>query len=171
MRAFKIVGTDFTINDRPVFLRATVNNREFPLTGFPPMDEAGWTKLFNTAKTHGLNHMRFHSWCPPEAAFIAADKTGFYLQPEGPGWVNHGTSLGDGRPVDKYMYDETDRMATWYGNYASFCMEAPGGNEPAGRNQVKFLTEFIHYWQAKDKRRVYTGASVGNSWRLVPENE
>lgn len=171
MRAFKIAGTGFTINDRPVFLRGTVNNCEFPLTGFPPMEEAGWIKLFNTAKSHGLNHMRFHSWCPPEAAFIAADKTGFYLQPEGPGWVNHGTSLGDGRPVDQYMYDETDRMATWYGNYASFCMEAPGGNEPAGRNQVKFLTAFIHYWQAKDKRRVYTGASVGNSWPLVPENE
>lgn len=171
MRSFKIVGTGFTINDRPVFLRGTVNNCEFPLTGFPPMDEAGWIKLFNTAKAHGLNHMRFHSWCPPEAAFKAADKTGFYLQPEGPGWVNHGTSLGDGRPVDQYMYDETDRMATWYGNYASFCMEAPGGNEPAGRNQVKFLTAFIHYWQAKDKRRVYTGASVGNSWPLVPDNE
>ncbi len=171
MRSFKIVGTGFTINDRPVFLRGTVNNCEFPLTGFPPMDEAGWIKQFNTAKAHGLNHMRFHSWCPPEAAFKAADKTGFYLQPEGPGWVNHGTSLGDGRPIDQYMYDETDRMATWYGNYASFCMEAPGGNEPAGRNQVKFLTAFIHYWQAKDKRRVYTGASVGNSWPLVPDNE
>ncbi len=135
------------------------------------MDEAGWEQQFVIAKAHGLNHMRFHSWCPPEAAFRAADKTGFYLQPEGPGWVNHGTSMGDGRPVDKYMYEETDRMADWYGNYASFCMEAPGGNEPAGRNQVKFLTDFIHYWQAKDKRRVYTGASVGNSWPLVPENE
>jgi hypothetical protein len=171
MRAFKILGTGFTINEKPVFLRGTVNNCEFPLTGYPPMDEAGWIKLFNTAKAHGLNHMRFHSWCPPEAAFIAADKTGFYLQPEGPGWVNHGTSLGDGRPVDKYMYDETNRMADWYGNYASFCMEAPGGNEPAGRNQSKFLASFIQYWQARDKRRVYTGASVGNSWPLVPENE
>ncbi|WP_207514224.1 exo-beta-1,4-galactosidase [Longitalea luteola] len=171
MRSFNIAGTGFTINGRPVFLRGTVNNCEFPLTGFPPMDEAGWIQQFNTAKAHGLNHMRFHSWCPPEAAFKAADKTGFYLQPEGPGWVNHGTSLGDGRPVDKYMYEETDRMAYWYGNYASFCLEAPGGNEPAGRNQVKYLTDLIHYWQAKDNRRVYTGASVGNSWPLVPENE
>lgn len=171
MRSFKIAGTGFTINDRPVFLRGTVNNCEFPLTGFPPMDEAAWIEQFKTAKAHGLNHMRFHSWCPPEAAFKAADITGFYLQPEAPGWVNHGTSMGDGKPIDKYLYEETDRMATWYGNYASFCMEAPGGNEPAGKNQVKFLTGLIHYWQAKDKRRVYTGASVGNSWPLVPENE
>jgi hypothetical protein len=171
MREFTIRGTQFIVNGRPVFLRGTVNNCEFPLTGYPPMDVAAWEKLYNIAKAHGLNHMRFHSWCPPEAAFIAADKTGFYLQPEGPGWVNHGTSLGDGRPVDQFMYDETNRMANWYGNYASFCMEAVGGNEPAGRNQSKFLAAFIQYWQAKDKRRVYTGASVGNSWPLVPENE
>jgi hypothetical protein len=171
MRAFTIRGTQFMVNGRPVFLRGTVNNCEFPLTGYPPMDVAAWERLFTTAKAHGLNHMRFHSWCPPEAAFIAADKTGFYLQPEGPGWVNHGTSLGDGRPVDQYMYDETNRMAFWYGNYASFCMEAVGGNEPAGRNQSKFLAAFIQYWHAKDTRRVYTGASVGNSWPLVPENE
>ncbi|AEV99939.1 beta-glucuronidase [Niastella koreensis] len=171
MRSFKIAGTSFTINDRPLFLRGTVNNCEFPLTGFPPMDEAAWVKLFNTAKAHGLNHMRFHSWCPPEAAFQAADLTGFYLQPEGPGWVNHGTTLGDGKPIDKYMYEETDRMADWYGNYASFCMEAVAGNEPAGKKQVKYMTDMIHYWEAKDKRRVYTGASVGNSWPLVPENK
>lgn len=171
MREFKTQGTQFIVNGRSVFLRGDVNNCEFPLTGYPPMDVAAWEKLFKTAKAHGLNHMRFHSWCPPEAAFIAADKTGFYLQPEGPGWVNHGTSLGDGRPVDQFMYDETNRMATWYGNYASFCMEAVGGNEPAGHNQVKFLTAFIQYWEAKDKRRVYTGASVGNSWPLVPANE
>lgn len=171
MREITIRGNRFMLNGRPVFLRGTVNNCEFPLTGFPPMDVAGWERLYTIAKAHGLNHMRFHSWCPPEAAFIAADKTGFYLQPEGPGWVNHGTSLGDGKPVDQFMYDETNRMSRWYGNYASFVMEAVGGNEPAGRNHPKFLASFVQYWQAKDKRRVYTGASVGNSWPLVPENE
>jgi hypothetical protein len=171
MREIKIQGNVFLVNGRPVFLRGTVNNAEFPLTGFPPMDVAAWERLYTISKAHGLNHMRFHSWCPPEAAFIAADKTGFYLQPEGPGWVNHGTSMGDKRPVDTFMYAETDRIAQWYGNYASFIMEAVGGNEPAGRNHPKFLAAFIQYWQAKDKRRVYTGASVGNSWPLVPENE
>jgi hypothetical protein len=85
--------------------------------------------------------------------------------------VNHGTSLGDKKPVDAYMYEETDRIAAWYGNYASFIMEAVGGNEPTGRHHPTFLAAFIQYWQAKDKRRVYTGASVGNSWPLVPENE
>ncbi len=170
MRSFDIQGTGFTINGRPVFLRGTVNNCEFPLTGFPPMDVAAWEKLFATAKVFGLNHMRFHSWCPPEAAFIAADKTGFYLQPEGPSWPNHGTSIGDGKPIDRFLYEETERMAARYGNYASFCMMA-AGNEPAGRNQAKYLGDFVRYWQQRDKRRVYTGASVAMSWPLVPEND
>lgn len=170
MREFSIVGTQFTINGRPVFLRGTLNNCEFPLTGYPAMNVPAWEKIFTVAKSYGLNHMRFHSWCPPEAAFIAADKIGFYLQPEAPTWPNHGTSVGDGRFIDKYIYDETNRMVNAYGNYASFCMLA-AGNEPAGRNQAKYLASFVNYWKAKDRRRVYTGASVAMSWPLVPENQ
>ena len=30
--------------------------------------------IFTACRNHGLNHIRFHSWCPPEAAFCAADK-------------------------------------------------------------------------------------------------
>lgn len=134
------------------------------------MDVASWERLFKIAKAHGLNHMRFHSWCPPEAAFVAADETGFYLQPEGPTWPNHGTSLGDGRFIDKYLYEETNRMMKEYGNHPSFTMLS-GGNEPAGRNQATYLNAFVDYWKAKDKRRVYTGASVAMSWPLYPESD
>jgi len=169
MREFKAVGRSFEINGRPVFLRGTVNNCEFPLTGYPSMDVAAWIRIFKISKAHGLNHMRFHSWCPPEAAFIAADQTGFYLQPEGPSWANHGSSIGDGKPIDQFIYDETNRMTKNYGNYASFCMMAYG-NEPRGR-QVEYLTKFNNYWKAKDSRRLYTGASVGGSWPVIPNNE
>jgi hypothetical protein len=169
IREFKAVGRSFEINGRPVFLRGTVNNCEFPLTGYPSMDVAAWLRIFKISKAHGLNHMRFHSWCPPEAAFIAADQVGFYLQPEGPSWANHGSSIGDGKPIDQFIYDETNRMAKNYGNYASFCMMAYG-NEPRGR-QVEYLTKFNNYWKAKDSRRLYTGASVGGSWPVIPNNE
>ena len=169
MREFKAVGRHFEINGRPVFLRGTVNNCEFPLTGYPAMDVASWLRIFRVSRAHGLNHMRFHSWCPPEAAFIAADQMGFYLQPEGPSWANHGTSIGDGKPIDQFIYDETNRMAKNYGNYASFCMLAYG-NEPRGK-QVEYLTKFNDYWKAKDSRRLYTGASVGGSWPVIPNNE
>ncbi|TKC10464.1 beta-glucuronidase [Pedobacter polaris] len=169
MREFKAVGRSFQINGRPVFLRGTVNNCEFPLTGYPAMDVEAWVRIFKISKAHGLNHMRFHSWCPPEAAFIAADLIGFYLQPEGPSWANHGSSIGNGRPIDQFIYDETNRMTKNYGNYASFCMMAYG-NEPSGK-QVEYLTKFNEYWKAKDSRRLYTGASVGGSWPVIPNNE
>ncbi|WP_375443988.1 sugar-binding domain-containing protein [uncultured Fibrella sp.] len=170
MREFGIDGTRFTVNGRPTFLRGTVENCQFPLTGYAPMDVAAWVRVYKIAKKYGLNHMRFHSYCPPEAAFEAADLVGFYLQPEGPSWANHGSSLGDGHPIDKFIYDETDRMGKAYGNYASYCMLAYG-NEPRGGKQAQYLAKFINYWKAKDPRRKYTGASVAMSWPLVPENE
>lgn len=170
MREIKAEGTRLQVNGRPVFLRGTLNNCEFPLTGYPAMDVPSWERLWEQAKAHGLNHVRFHSWSPPEAAFIAADLVGIYLQPEGPTWPNHSTSLGDGRAIDEYVYEETNRLAKTYGNYASFVMMA-AGNEPGGRNQASYLADFVKYWQEKDPRRVYTGASVAMSWPLVPENE
>ncbi|WP_022824168.1 exo-beta-1,4-galactosidase [Hymenobacter norwichensis] len=170
MRDIKTQGNRLLVNGRPVFLRGNLHNGEFPLTGYPATDVPAWTRVLTVLKNYGFNHVRFHSWCPPEAAFVAADQLGIYLQPEGPSWPNHGTSLGDGRPIDKFIYDETNRMATAYGNHASYCLLA-AGNEPAGRNQAKYLADFVKYWQARDTRRLYTGASVAMSWPLVPENE
>lgn len=170
MRSFTAQGKQFDINGHATFLRGTVENCVFPLTGYPPMQEKDWERIFRIAKSYGLNHMRFHSYCPPDAAFAAADIVGFYLQPEGPSWANHGISLGDGKPIDQYIFDETDRMEVYYGNHPSYCMLAYG-NEPKGRHQVEYLTRFIHYWENKDSRRVYTGASVAMSWPLVPDNQ
>jgi len=170
MRSFSINGTRFEINNRPIFLRGTVENCVFPKTGYPPTDVASWERVFTICKNYGLNHMRFHSWCPPEAAFHAADKLGFYLQVEGPSWANHGVTLGDSLPIDQYIYDETNSIENAYGNHPSFCMLAYG-NEPAGRNQVEYLGKFVTYWKEKDNRRVYTSASIGRSWPLVPESE
>ncbi|MEJ5352525.1 MAG: sugar-binding domain-containing protein [Melioribacteraceae bacterium] len=170
MRSFTISGTRFKINGRPIFLRGTVENCVFPLTGYPPTEVEPWERIFAICKNYGLNHMRFHSWCPPEAAFIAADKLGFYLQVEGPSWANHGVTLGDSLPIDKYLYEETERIINAYGNHPSFCMMAYG-NEPAGKNQVKYLSEYVKYCKEKDSRRVYTSASIGRSWPLVPESE
>ena len=170
MRDFNIQGKQFKINGHTTFLRGTVENCVFPLTGYPPMDTAAWIRVFRICKSYGLNHMRFHSYSPPEAAFEAADIVGIYLQPEGPSWANHGTSLGDGKPIDQYIFDETNRMEKYYGNHPSYCMLAYG-NEPRGGHQVEYLTKFIHYWEARDNRRVYTGASVAMSWPIVPANQ
>jgi hypothetical protein len=160
MREFKSSGTQFTINGRHVFLRGTLECAIFPKTGYPPTDTASWMRIFRIARAHGLNHMRFHSWCPPEAAFEAADHTGFYLHVECSSWANSGASIGDGKPLDKFLYDESERMIRAYGNHPSFCMMLYG-NEPAGANQEKWLTEFVTYWKSKDPRRLY---SSGAGW-------
>ncbi len=163
MRRFGTKGTQFTINDRLTFLRGTLECSIFPLTGYPDMSVEGWLRIFRIAKAHGLNHMRFHSWCPPEAAFEAADRMGFMLHVECPAW----TTIGNGKSIDKFIYDEGDRILKAYGNHPSFCMLAYG-NEPGGGNQKRFLGDLVNYWKQKDPRRVYTSAA---GWPIIPESD
>ena len=167
MREFKTSGKQIQINGQPTFLRGTLECAIFPKTGYPATDVSEWLRIFNVARAHGLNHFRFHSWCPPQAAFDAADQTGFYLQVECSSWANQSTTLGDGKPFDKYLYDESQRMVDEYGNHPSFCMMVYG-NEPAGKNQVAFLTDFVNFWKAKDSRRIYTS---GAGWPNLPVND
>jgi len=167
MREFKAVGKQIQINGQPTFLRGTLECAIFPKTGYPATTTDEWLRIFNICSSHGLNHMRFHSWCPPEAAFDAADQTGFYLQVECSSWANQSTTLGDGKPFDKYLYEESERMVEAYGNHPSFCMMAYG-NEPRGGNQVPFLTEFVNFWKNKDSRRIYTSAA---GWPNLPVND
>ncbi len=167
MREFIAKGTQFTINGRPTFLRGTLECAIFPKTGYPPTDVASWMKVFKAARSYGLNHMRFHSWCPPEAAFEAADLSGFYLQVEASSWANQGSSIGNGEPIDRFIYDETESIIKNYGNHPSFCMMAYG-NEPAGKNQIPFLTDYVNYWKKRDSRRLYTTAGA---WPLIEESD
>jgi len=167
MREFKAVGKQLQINGQPTFLRGTLECAIFPKTGYPSTDINDWKRIFNICRAHGLNHMRFHSWCPPQAAFDAADQTGFYLQVECSSWANQSTTLGDGKPFDKYLYQESQRMVEQYGNHPSFCMMLYG-NEPAGANHIPFLTQFVNFWKSKDSRRVYTS---GAGWPNLSVND
>lgn len=167
LRDFKAQGTYFEINGRPIFLRGTLECAIFPLTGYPPTDIESWKKIYTTIQAHGLNHMRFHSWCPPKAAFMAADELGVYLQVECSSWANQSTKLGSGMPVDNYIWEESKRIVKAYGNHPSFVMMAYG-NEPGGPSHRQFLTEFLNYWKEKDNRRVYTG---GAGWPILKANQ
>jgi hypothetical protein len=154
MREFKAEGTRFHINGTPVFLRGTLECAIFPLTGYPSTDAAYWEKMFRQCKSFGLNHVRFHSWCPPRVAFETADREGIYLQVECGGWA----TIGDGAYVDEWFYAESERIVREYGNHPSFCLMAYG-NEPGGRNHPAYLAKFVDHWKAKDSRRVYNGAA------------
>lgn len=167
MREFKAVGKQLLVNGQPTFLRGTLECAIFPKTGYPSTDVNEWKQIFAICRAHGLNHMRFHSWCPPEAAFDAADQSGFYLQVECSSWANQSTTIGDGKPFDQYLYQESERMVETYGNHPSFCMMVYG-NEPGGVNSTSFLTEFVRYWKNKDMRRIYTS---GAGWPVIPEND
>jgi hypothetical protein len=167
MREFKTRGTRFEVNGRQIFLRGTLECCIFPLTGYPPTDVKSWVKVLQTFKDYGLNTVRFHSWCPPEAAFNAADRLGMYFQIECSSWANSGTSIGDGGAIDKFIYKEGDRILGAYGNHPSFCMLAYG-NEPAGINQNAYLGKLLTYWKNEDDRRVYTS---GAGWPVIPEND
>jgi len=167
MRKIGVEATQFTINGRKTFLRGTLECCIFPLTGYPPMDIKGWRKVLKAAKAHGLNHLRFHSWCPPEAAFVAADEMGVMFQIECAAWANQGSSIGDGKPIDDFIYAEGDRILKAYGNHPSFCFLAYG-NEPAGGKQKEYLGKLLDSWKKKDSRRLYTGAA---GWPIIPEND
>ena len=145
---------DLLINGRPVNLRLTHDGGEFPLTGYPAMDVASWKKIIQTCKDYGLNGMRFHSWCPPEAAFEAADELGFYLQPECGLWADFGSPQ-----MKQWLNDETARLLAAYGNHPSFILLSPS-NEP--RNYSRFTPQWAADNYAKDPRRLY---SAGTGWQ------
>ena len=162
LRDIHVEGSQLYINDRPLFLRGTVGNCTFPETGYPPTDEAAWEHVFSKCKEYGLNHIRFHSYCPPEAAFCVADRLGLYLQPEGPSWPNHGVKLRRGMAIDQYLQDESRKIIDTYGHHPSFCMMA-AGNEPAG-DWVPYCHDWVETMKAYSPNRIYCGACVGGGW-------
>jgi len=153
MREFGGDKDGFTINGRKVFLRGTLECCIFPLTGHPPMSVEEWGRIYKVAKSYGLNHFRFHSWCPPEAAFAAADLAGFYLQPEAPVWI---PDAGKDKPRDEFMRREAFRIIDDYGNHPSFCLMSMG-NELSG--DFSFLQGLVKDLQDADPRHLYTSTT------------
>lgn len=166
LRDVAVRGKRIEVNGRPAFFRGTLECCVFPLTGYPPTDVESWRRIFRIVRAHGLNLVRTHSWCPPEAAFVAADEEGMYLQIESPVWANQGAALGEGRPVDSFIDQETARILREYGDHPSFLMMAHG-NEPGGRDR-EFLAGWVNHWRTVDPRRLYTSAA---GWPAIPEND
>lgn len=158
LRDFHAEGNQFILNGHPIYFRGTHFGGDFPLTGYPPTDVNSWIKIFRTCKSYGLNHMRFHSWCPPEAAFEAADELGFYLQIECGMW----NSFTPGGVIEKQLYSETDRILRDYGNHPSL-MLVSASNEAAGR-WMQVLPQWVNHYRAEDPRHLYT---PDTGWALI----
>lgn len=167
LREFAADGTQFVLNGRKTYIRGTLDCCVFPKTGHPPTDVESWKREIRIAKSFGLNQIRFHSWCPPEAAFVAADELGFYFRVECSSWANQSTTLGDGKPIDAWVYQEADRILQNYGNHPSFLLMTYG-NEPGGKQHTNYLSKWVNHYRAQDSRRLYSGAS---GWGHIPEEE
>lgn len=153
MRDFKTEGTRFVNNGKVTFLRGKHDACVFPLTGHVAMDVDTWRHYFQEARAHGINHYRFHSWCPPKACFQAADIEGVYLQPELPFWG----SLND---KDKWLVSFLEKegiaIQNAYGNHASFVMFALG-NELSGNQEV--MSMLTTTFRKTDDRHLYAFGS------------
>jgi hypothetical protein len=154
LREFVAQDARFRVNGRPTFLRGKHDACVFPLTGYPPMTVEGWRRVFRVAKEWGINHYRFHTWCPPRAAFDAADELGVYLQPELPNWADFGEPAHD-----DFLRAEGERLLRAFGNHPSFVMLSLG-NELGGR-QAR-MAPFVSLFQRTDPRHLY--AQGTNDW-------
>ena len=160
------------INGKPVFLRGNLDCVHFPLTGYPSCNIEDWERIFNIYKDYGLNHVRFHSWCPPEAAFKAANRVGIYIQAEASVWIDWWMSvdntqrgrpemntkgfpkgLGYNPPRDSFVVAEMNRMVDFYGNNPSFTMFCIG-NE-LGNSDFDVMKRWVADLKEKDPRRLY----------------
>lgn len=156
MRDFAAKGTQFTLNGRPIFLRGTLECSVWPITGYPPTDPDSWRKIYGIMKAHGLNHIRFHSWCPPEAAFDAADEEGIIILAEGP---QANVPVGENPTRDAFLEAELQRIIDTYGNHPSFCLMTIG-NEFGG-NAAK-LGGLVDMLKQRDPRRLYSSSANRN---------
>jgi hypothetical protein len=154
MRNLGISGKYFTCNGRRIYLRGTLECCIFPLTGYPPTTVELWLRIMTIARSYGLNHLRFHSWCPPEAAFAAADQMGFLFHVEAPQWA---FNVGQDPPRDDFVRQEVLRILAAYGNHPSFGMLCMG-NELGG--DASFLQTLVKLGQATDPRHFYTPATA-----------
>ena len=166
LRTFSHEGRKLLLNGERIFLRGKHDGMIFPLTGAAPTDKEGWLKVMRVSRAHGINHYRFHTCCPPEAAFAAADELGIYMSPEIPFW---GTITDEVTDAQAYLLEEGRRILDSFGNHPSF-MAMSLGNELWGSKER--VNAILGEYRAYDARPLYTQGS--NNFQFTPvimENE
>lgn len=172
LRKFSTTETEFLINGTPTFLRGKHDGLIFPLTGAVPATVDEWILVMKISKSYGINHYRFHTCCPPDAAFTAADYLGIYMEPQLPFWGTL-TAPGDenhNEEEQQYLITEGYRMMEAFGNHASYCMMSLG-NELWGSKER--MAQIIRDYKKIDTRHLYTQGS--NNFQhtpvLLPEDD
>ncbi|WP_375102397.1 glycoside hydrolase family 2 TIM barrel-domain containing protein [Paenibacillus sp. RS8] len=166
LREFKAEGDKFTINGEKTFLRGKHDGLIFPLTGFAPTDLEDWISVLSIAKSYGINHYRFHTCCPPEAAFTAADMLGIYMEPELPFWgtITEASDEGHNPAEQEYLIQEGYAILKAFGNHPSFVMMSLGNELWGSRSTIDAI---LKAYKSFDNRRLYTQGS--NNHQFIPE--
>lgn len=165
LREFVAKGRAFYINGHQTFLRGKHDGMIFPLTGACPTTVEEWLKVMSISKSYGINHYRYHTCCPPEAAFVAANLLGIYMEPELPFW---GSLLapdeeGYNGEEQEFLIKEGERILKTFGNHPSFCMMSLG-NELWGSS--KRMAKILAHYKELDQRHLYTEGS--NNFQFTP---
>ncbi len=163
LRSFTAGKSYIYINGRKTFLRGKHEGMVFPLTGYAPTDVTSWLRVMKTARNYGINHYRFHTCCPPEAAFIAADLLGIYMQPELPFWgtFNGPEDEGYNRDAQEFLEQEGFRMLEAFGSHPSYCMMSMG-NELWGNASA--INELLSKYKAFRPDVLYAQGSNNFFW-------
>lgn len=161
-RTVEVHDGKFVIDGSPVYFRATHFGGEYPLTGYPVTDVGWWRDRMRTMKEFGINGIRFHSFCPPEAAFAAADAEEMYLLVECGMW-NRFEEGEEGAQMREVLQEESRRILCAFGHHPSFVFFS-SGNEPSGK-WYQPLREWVRETGKYDEslgyggRRIYTAQS------------
>lgn len=163
LRDVRTLGRRLLINGRETFLRGKVDNLLYPKTGYTPTDVASWMTILGIAKEYGINHYRYHTACPPDAAFTAADLLGVYMAPELPFWGTVAEEGYDERERD-FLFQEGFRILREYGHHPSFLWLSLG-NELWGSKDV--LNRMMRAYREADDTKLYS--SGANNYQFVPD--
>lgn len=152
-------------NDQEIFLRGTHDGLSFPLTGYAPMDLASWIHVYGTSKEYGLNHYRYHTCCPPAAAFLAAAYLGIYVQAELAFWgsIYEPEDECCDKAQQDFLLEEGIRALDAFGDMPSY-FGMSMGNELWGSKQE--INRMMGVLKAHDNRHLYTQGS--NNHQFVP---
>ena len=150
---FRVADHHFMANGKEIFLRGKHDACVFPLQAHGPMSRREWLDYLGKCRDYGINHIRFHSWCPPEAAFEAADELGIYMQPELPFW---GDFNKDDQRLMTFLHKEGDHIIRTYGHHPSFVMFALG-NELWG--SIEQMASFVEDFRKMAPQKLFTFGS------------
>lgn len=148
------------VNGRRIFLRSEANCAEFPETGHPPMRVEEWLDILERYRSYGVNCVRFHSHCPPKAAFIAADRIGMLMQPELSCW--NPKDAFESEESYRYYKDELVQILRELANHPSFVMLTFGNELHAGSKGHERMRVLLKLAKGIDPTRLYAEASNGH---------